>query len=169
MSAYLRLRVLLILIIAVNKVENQYDSQKTGQGGKVFRITLASNGTELCAVDPPTAVFTISELNESSINIIGCAPPKALCARKCMKDQHCISYNWKDDSQLCELFRYPPENCAVISRCCYYQVCLSACSYCLHFLNVRVNIRASSERVHSENSYSVPHWDFPRIFYVKLA
>src|SRR6218665_1323900 len=122
MSAYLRLRVLLILIIAVNKVENQYDSQNTGQGAKVFRILQASNGTELCDVDTPTAVFSVSELKESSVGIIGCAPPKALCAWKCMKDGNCISYNWKDDSQLCELFQQPPENCAVVSRCTYYQV-----------------------------------------------
>lgn len=86
-----------------------------------FNVLRASNGTELCCVDPPSNVFNASQLDGSLVSV-GCAPLIALCAWKCTNDLDCSSYNWKDDVELCELYYYPTTSCAIVNGCSFYKV-----------------------------------------------
>src|SRR5688572_2152042 len=119
MMAYLNVNVFLAFCLRICAVTSQRSSYGWQQNR--FRVMRASNGTELCAVDPPSMVFNVSQLNGSLVNG-GCAPPKALCAWKCTKDLDCTSYNWRDDIEMCELYYYPPFSCAIVNSCSFYQV-----------------------------------------------
>src|SRR6218665_1088234 len=88
---------------------------------KSFQVTRTANETELCALDPPSTALNFSELNGLLVNI-GTAPPMALCGWKCTMDEGCMSYNWRGDIQVCELYNYDPTNCSVTSCCSLYQV-----------------------------------------------
>ena len=88
---------------------------------KSFQVTRAPNGTELCATDPPATALNVSRLYELLVGI-GTPSLVVLCGWKCTMDEGCTSYNWRDDIQVCELYRYDPTFCSVVACCSFYQV-----------------------------------------------
>src|ERR1700733_1829687 len=88
---------------------------------KSFQVTRTSDGTELCSVDPPSKAFNVSQLIGASA-YLGIVPSKALCGWQCSKDPNCMSYNWRDDIGVCEVYYYDPVSCSVVSCCEFFQV-----------------------------------------------
>src|SRR6218665_2020907 len=115
---YLKAHIFLAFTVCICAVASQ---TYNGLQQNTFSVLRASNGTELCCVDPPSKVFNVSQLDGSLVSV-GCAPLIVLCAWKCTNDLDCSSYNWKDDVELCELYYYPTTSCAIVNGCTFYQV-----------------------------------------------
>lgn len=90
-------------------------------GSRTFRVKRATDGTEFCASDNPSAAYNSSQLDKP---VVGsrCVPWSLLCAWKCSTDESCISFNWKNDQQLCEIFYYVPVSCEFVAGCNFHEV-----------------------------------------------
>ena len=84
---------------------------------KTFVKMTSISGSNVCAVDTPSFVFT------AVVNSF-CVPPSAQCAWSCTREPSCTSYNYKTVVQQCELYFYEPTNftCIHIYSCRYFLV-----------------------------------------------
>ena len=78
------------------------------------------NSTDLCAADEPSSVLTF--LPDQPVANHVCIPPTVLCARSCSRDSNCISYNYKEDFNRCELYDVMPISFSTVIGCVYFQV-----------------------------------------------
>src|SRR6218665_1379864 len=86
-----------------------------------FRMKRYANGTDQCASDIPSVVYNYSQLEESSVGPVG-VPGSVLCAWKCKTDESCVSFNWKYDRELCELFYCVVASCHFVAGCSFLEV-----------------------------------------------
>lgn len=87
-----------------------------------FYLTQTGSGSVLCVDDVPWSTFTAVELN-GTITKERCVPLIVQCAYRCSATEHCNSFNWKEDIELCELFYNTTCNCVYSANCRNFQVC----------------------------------------------
>ena len=110
-----------IIFLSVQIIVDLSRAQSTGKQFK--KVTV--NSTDLCAVDRSSSVLTI--LPDQPVGNRACVHPKVLCAGSCSKNSKCIGYNYKDDSNRCEMYDTIPISCATQTGCSYFQVsCVTA-------------------------------------------
>jgi len=91
-----------------------------------FKPLLSLNRAVACAVDRPTMVIPLSELQ---VGFPPGVPDPIRCAFRCTRFGGCASFNYRQprdaliDSGQCELYTTPPTNCTIIDNYCqHYQV-----------------------------------------------
>ena len=105
---------LVIQIITSDVVQGQIQPRRK------FKKATLCNGTDICAIDIPSAVLTF--LSDQPVVDKVCAPPNVLCARSCSKDTQCIGFNYKSFSRQCEMYADIPNNFTNQNGCSYFQV-----------------------------------------------
>ena len=105
---------LLLQIIAAEVVRGQIQPRRK------FRKATLCNGTDICAVDLPSAVLTF--LPDQPVVDRVCVSPNVLCAWRCSKDKQCVGYNYKTFSRQCEMYHDTPNNFHSQNGCSYFQV-----------------------------------------------
>lgn len=113
------------VLLAQNTSQPQVNSETSST---TFCCKTDPSGTELCARDNPSVVYNSSQLDEPYAGA-RCVPGSVLCAWKCKMDKTCISFNWKYDIQLCEVFYFVPVSYNFVPGCEFRQVG----NYSIHF------------------------------------
>ena len=85
-----------------------------------FKKVASCNGTDLCAVDRPSAVSTF--LSDQPIVDNICVPAVVLCARSCTLRCGCVGYNYRTDSRRCEMYDDVPTDTVTQLGCSYFAV-----------------------------------------------
>ena len=89
---------------------------------KSFNRVTSSDGLDLCAVDTPSAVFTVDNADVNSVGV----PPSVQCAQSCALQHNCTAFNYRQDLALCQLYHYAPTICSYRQWCTFFQVRLGA-------------------------------------------
>lgn len=113
-----------IFFLYSTAIVNTFVTQETLQLSIVsgtFRVKRATDGTQLCARDNPSVVYNSSQFEKPPVSP-GCVPESVLCAWKCKTDENCISFNWKNDQQLCEVFYFVPLSFGFVAGCDFHEV-----------------------------------------------
>jgi len=76
--------------------------------------TRSSDGAALCAMDPPTVSFRMSDKLPDS-------PEAVRCGMMCTGDDGCKHFNYKStESNPCQLYHYTPNDFSVLPNCQHY-------------------------------------------------
>jgi len=92
-----------------------------GIDAKSFTKTSQENGTVMCATEEPSLVFEPHQLTVQSTEAT-CVPLGMYCAWKCSLEPNCTNFNYREDTNRCELFFYSPSNCTSIQFCTHSEV-----------------------------------------------
>lgn len=121
---YQRFSIFLFCIAAIDAFMAQEIVQQptlSRNDSRTFQVKRAPDGRELCASDTPSAVYNTSQLDKPPFGP-ECVPGSVLCAWKCTTDESCISFNWKYDIDLCEVFYFVPVRCDFVAGCAFHEV-----------------------------------------------
>ena len=92
-----------------------------------FLLLSLSDGSALCSLDPPSAIVPVTNFENyspslTSFHSIPCIPALAKCAYVCTQEENCMSYNYNETSDECELFFYTAINYASTDTCSHFKV-----------------------------------------------
>jgi hypothetical protein len=84
------------------------------------------NNDKLCAVDSPSAILTVFELQDTrgkQLTLpISFVPVEVSCADRCVQEVKCMDFVFRHDVQHCHLYFFPPTTCLAQPHCSYYMV-----------------------------------------------
>ena len=116
------LKLLLLIAVLLLLLEHYKSDASVAGQGKSFKAIRSDNLTPLCAIDAPTKVISVQDLNLPTINVAK-PSPETLCAWRCTRNSTCTGFNWRSCNSSCEFYSYVPKACETKPGCAYYGVC----------------------------------------------
>jgi hypothetical protein len=120
---------------------------------KSFRKISFPQTGRLCAIDSPSAILTVFELQDEmqwkqpsipTLNI----PFEVLCADRCTLEPKCMGFVFKFDVQQCQLYFYPPVACTIQQQCSYFAVSKITVQACCESSPLKLCLRLLSSPVY---------------------